>query len=142
MAGIYDRALKPVGVLASQLQILGTLYWFGTMNLTELAERLFMDRTTFSRNIRPLERRGLVALRHGSDRRSREVTLTPPGEELFVASSPYWQLAQEVMGALLGDRGFSKLAGGLVKLRAAAAARYRFGRNASSSQTSAREHYE
>ena len=39
-----------------------------------------MDRTTLTRDLKPLEKRGLLTTRHGEDRRTRILELTPEGE--------------------------------------------------------------
>src|SRR5262249_12684267 len=58
----YDAALRPVGLQFSQLSILVAVSVFGDHGgaMGPLADRLAMDRTTLTRNLKPLERAGLV----------------------------------------------------------------------------------
>src|ERR1700728_4392407 len=83
----YDQWLTPVGVRATQYSILARLNRKGPMTVNALAAELVMDRTTLGRNIRPLQRDGLVAIGPGeTDRRSKELRLTHCGEERFAAA--------------------------------------------------------
>src|ERR1700680_1389219 len=68
----YDQFLTPTGLRATQYSILARLNRKGPMTINALAAELVMDRTTLGRNIRPLQRDGLVAVEPGqSDRRSK-----------------------------------------------------------------------
>src|ERR1700732_3853608 len=70
----YDQYLAPVGLRTTQFSILAKLKRLGPMTINALAGELVMDRTTLGRNIRPLQREGLLAVAPGqSDRRSKEL---------------------------------------------------------------------
>jgi len=53
-----------------------------------------MDRTTLGRNLEPLQREKLVALRPGKDKRQREIHLTAKGAAAIDKALPLWQRAQ------------------------------------------------
>lgn len=92
----YDEALRPAGLRTTQLAVLSAVALAnGMLMLTELARALGMDRTTLSRNLRPLERRGLVALSGEGYRRARTVELTDTGEQVLAEALPLWRNAQE-----------------------------------------------
>jgi DNA-binding MarR family transcriptional regulator len=56
-----------------------------------LAAFLAMDRTTLTAALKPLERRGLVAVtQNPRDRRSRMITLSSSGRELLARAVPIW----------------------------------------------------
>ena len=74
----------------------------GTAPVTALAQRMAMDRTTLTRNLKPLERMGLVTLAPGPDRRTRTVRLTDPGRDAVRRAAPRWREAQAVMADALG----------------------------------------
>ena len=77
---LYDRYLAQAGLRTSQYGILARLKRLGPMTINELAAELVMDRTTLGRNIRPLERDGLITITPGrSDRRIKELRLTERG---------------------------------------------------------------
>jgi len=99
----YDAALAPFGLRVSQFGILARLLWHGPRSIQALAAELVMDRTTLGRNIRPLERDGLLcAIADPADRRSRLLSLTPRGAELVAAARPAWTTAQAEFEARYG----------------------------------------
>jgi len=99
----YDQLLAPAGLRATQYAILGRLGRDGPMTINELAAALVMDRTTLGRNLLPLERDGLVAVGPGqSDRRRREVRLSPAGEERWMTARQGWAEAQQRFDAVYG----------------------------------------
>ncbi len=98
----YDRALKPAGLKLTQYSVLANLVLHGGMSITALAERLAMDRTTMSRNLRPLERSGWVVVRDGPDRRSRSVSITGAGRGVYERAQPLWRAAERTFRRSLG----------------------------------------
>jgi DNA-binding MarR family transcriptional regulator len=63
--------------------------------MNELSEYLVMDRSTLGHNLRPLLRRGWVALQpDAEDGRTRRVILTAKGARKFADSKKYWLKAQ------------------------------------------------
>src|SRR3981189_3587925 len=73
--------------------------------LSELAQQLFTDRTTLTRNLRPLADAGLVKVGDGADARSKAVRVTAKGRSAFQAARPLWKEAQARLRAQAGDRG-------------------------------------
>jgi DNA-binding MarR family transcriptional regulator len=91
----YDQFISPLGLRATQYSILARLARKGAMTINALAAELVMDRTTLGRNIRPLQRDGLIAVGPGkTDRRSKELTLTSAGIKRFQAAQKGWTKAQ------------------------------------------------
>jgi len=102
---LYDEFLEPSGLLATQFLLLGAVGTSGSIAVTPLAEQLAMDPTTLARNLKPLERDGLVEISKGSDRRTRVVRLTERGQEALVKAFPLWEQAQAyVIGQIGADR--------------------------------------
>jgi DNA-binding MarR family transcriptional regulator len=100
----YDAALKPLDLKVSQLCVLAAAQKSaGSMTIVDLAETLGMDRSTLSRNLDPLERRGLVALGPEERHRARRVAITAPGEALLTAAYPIWAAAQAGAAAMAAD---------------------------------------
>ena len=54
----FDEILKPSGLLITQFTILVAIAMAKSGTINELAERLVMDRTTLTRNLKPMEREG------------------------------------------------------------------------------------
>ncbi len=112
---LYDEALKPAGVRATQFPVLATLGSAGPISINRLADRIVMDRTTLTRNLKPLERDGLIAVRPGDDLRVREVSLTAKGRKTLDRAYPLWERVQARLRRQLGDSRVNQL---LVDLRA------------------------
>lgn len=87
----YDNALRPAGLRLTQYSVLANVAQDGGLSITELAERLATDRTTLTRNLRPMERAGWIAIAAGADRRRRAVDITKAGRKIFERALPLWQ---------------------------------------------------
>lgn len=99
---LYDEVLRPSGLRATQFTLLVALERSGAPPMTRLAEAVGMDRTTLTRNLRPLVRRGLARTRPGRDSRVREVELTDRGRAALSEAIPLWERAQGRVAAALG----------------------------------------
>jgi len=107
----YDAALQPSGLKATQFTVLATLASMddGSAPLTRLADKLVMDRTTLTRNLKPLVRDGLIDIVQESDQRVRNVTLTANGKASFEEAQPRWERVQSAMVEKLGSERWSGL---------------------------------
>ena len=94
LTAFYDQVIAPTGLRATQGTLLVALARAGDIPVTRLAGILGMDRTTLTRNLEPLERDGLVALRPGEDRRVRLAGITEKGRKALAAAMPLWREAQ------------------------------------------------
>jgi DNA-binding MarR family transcriptional regulator len=90
----YDRALRPSGLRATQFTLLTMLGVGGPLPLSRVADRLGMERTTLTRNLKPLIDAGLIGIEHGDDRRVRTIFITAKGHRAAVAALPDWRRAQ------------------------------------------------
>ncbi|WP_119418670.1 MarR family winged helix-turn-helix transcriptional regulator [Desertibaculum subflavum] len=90
----YDRYLEPSGLKVTQYSLLGNIRASEQISITELAEALGMDRTTLTRNLKPLLDQGLVTVSEGADRRTRAIEVTPEGDAAFKRAVPRWKEAQ------------------------------------------------
>ncbi len=99
---IYEAALEPSGLKVTQLPILGAAAVEGPLTMSALAKHLLMDRTTLTRNLKPLERAGLVQIEPGVDRRARLVSITDTGREALAQALPLRQAAQDSLVEALG----------------------------------------
>jgi DNA-binding MarR family transcriptional regulator len=100
----YDRNLADTGLRTTQYSILAKLSRVGPLTIGALAEAMVMDRTTLGRNIRPLERDGLIAIAPGSkDKRSRELSLTEAGSRRMAQARDAWARSQERFEAFFGQ---------------------------------------
>jgi DNA-binding MarR family transcriptional regulator len=101
----YDGLFAQTGDLhlrVSQCTILVVLYLTGPQTINALAEKLALDRTTLTRNLKPLAQDGLLTIASGNDQRTRVVMLTAQGEEALLRVLPLWEEAQAHMIAGMG----------------------------------------
>jgi DNA-binding MarR family transcriptional regulator len=115
----YDKRLRPHGLRVTQFTILANLMLRGPTALSELAQKMGLERTTLTRNLALLETRGWVTIRPGdSDSRTRIISVTETGRSLVHAAYPDWAKAQEQASGLIGDMGvraLHKLAGTAIR---------------------------
>ena len=112
----YEEALKPGDLKATQFSLLAYLALDPAASFADITEHMAMDQSTLTRNLRPLERRGLVAVRPGADRRTRSITLTAKGRRLYEEVLPLWQQVQSRVVDRLGRSGWSDLRSALDRL--------------------------
>src|SRR5919199_1368832 len=108
---LFDATLAPSGLKATQFTLLVTSRLSGEATINELAERMAMDRTTLSRNLKPLVRQGLLDVSPGRDGRTRLVRISPEGERALEKAYPMWRAAQEEMLGVLGEERYEALLG-------------------------------
>ncbi len=103
MSQIYDQQLEAAGLTITQYGLLGHLKSFDGIGIGALAEKLVMDPTTLTRNIRPLERLGFVVQAPDpNDKRSRSLHLTDKGRDAYAEARPAWAKAQRQIEQALG----------------------------------------
>jgi DNA-binding MarR family transcriptional regulator len=110
LSQIYDHSLEAAGMTVTQYGLLGHLARFDGIGIGALAEKLIMDPTTLTRNLRPLERQGFVAMKPDRrDKRSRCLHLTASGRAAFESAKPAWVRAQRNIEQALGGAETSAL---------------------------------
>jgi len=117
---VYDDALRPVGLRATQLAVLVAVGIEGAVSITALAKLMGMDRSTLTRNLRPLEREGLVAVGLEGWRRSRTLEITNNGRTRLREALPHWKRAQDTLRRKLGDQNWTRVHDDLDQLISAA----------------------
>ncbi|MGG7606168.1 MarR family winged helix-turn-helix transcriptional regulator [Massilia sp. BKSP1R2A-1] len=106
LTSFYDQMLSGSGLRVTQFAILSRLR-ARPATVSRLAQGMVMDRTTLARNLQPLVRAELVAVRPSdTDRRERVVELTAAGRAKVEEILPAWRRAQarfdEQFGAAQG----------------------------------------
>ena len=99
---LYDKALAPSGLKVTMFRLLRRIESHPNASISSLAELVGLDRSTLGRNLKVLERQGLLALPSGKDARARRVALTPAGKTALARAVPLWAQAQTEMKVLLG----------------------------------------
>jgi DNA-binding MarR family transcriptional regulator len=105
VTNFYDAALKPCGLKVTQMTLLTAIRVLEPVTMKRLAKAIVMDRTTLSRNVALLNKKGMIDIEPGDDLRTRKLTLTEHGHIALVAAFPLWQKAQgETIKELGEDR--------------------------------------
>ncbi len=92
--------MRGTGVRTTQFNVLATLVQTGPTAATRLAAFLGLERTTLTRNLRPLVRDGLVRFEDDPDKRVHRIAITPKGEETARTAFPLWKKAQDAALAM------------------------------------------
>ena len=103
LTGIYDDALRPIGLTSGQLNVLVVLAKRGPVSPAAVALRLNMDKSTVSRNIERMRARGWLTAS------SNELAISAEGRRTLARALPAWRDAQKRTRALLGRRGSQSL---------------------------------
>jgi DNA-binding MarR family transcriptional regulator len=105
----YDDQLRTTGLRATQANVLATIAAKGELTISALSDELGMDRTTLTRNLRPLEQRKLVAISPEGRHRARLVRLSSTGVAALGAIAAQWEKAQSALERSLGEAGVASV---------------------------------
>ena len=109
---LYDQALAPAGLTVTQFSVIGHARrrdGAAAPTVSELAQALAADRTTLTRNLKPLVDKGFLKVGSGADARSKAVCVTSEGETVYQAARPMWKLAQARVRDLAGAAQLNQL---------------------------------
>ncbi len=94
VTGIYDRALRPTGLKASQLGILVVAAKMGIADPGKVCAFLQLDPSTLSRNVAAMRARGWLETVEGEDARRQPFRLNARGRKLLARAIPAWEQGQ------------------------------------------------
>lgn len=106
----YEASFRGTGLRATQFTLLATLAQTGPQPLSVLATMLGLERTTLTRNLGPLEKKGFVRAVADSDQRIRRIAITKQGEAAALAALDAWKQAQSSVDEVLRRTGIQGLA--------------------------------
>lgn len=98
---VYDRHLAAAELSLNAYSILRRSSQ--PRPLGELADALGMDRTTLTRNLKPLLEAGLLSAVPGVDSRQRQVQISSTGKRRLQKAFPLWQHAQQEVETRFGS---------------------------------------
>jgi len=110
---LFDDRMQPTGLRGTQFTLLSAISETGTIAISQLSRVLIMDRTTLTRNLKPLETKRLVKIVPGLDRRTRTLTLTDKGCKTLEKALPFWRQAQSEVIERLTYKSWKELLGHL-----------------------------
>ncbi len=119
ITSVYDDALRPHGIKASQVNILVAVSAFGPVKHADVCRVLHLDPSTLSRNVERMKNRGWLETIPGKDGRTHLLRTLPEGLAIIQRMYPDWRRAQEKAASILGEKGVetvSEVAGGLLGL--------------------------
>ena len=112
----FDAEVRRQGMRPTQTPILGALKAKSGWSMAELSEWLGMERTTLLRNLRPLQRDGLVRAKGGGGGGHVELEITEKGRAALDKTLPAWRAAQDKVVAILGKARWSTIIGDLQRV--------------------------
>jgi len=115
---IYNQALRPYGLMVSQMNILVAVSCLGEARQQEVCQALHLEKSTLSRDVGRMRSQGWLEEVPGEDGRTALLRITPAGKRLLEKATPAWQRAQEEATALLGERQVATLSRAAAMLRA------------------------
>jgi DNA-binding MarR family transcriptional regulator len=106
---LYDNAFKSSGLLSTQFNVLQAIHNIDSMRISDLANKLGMDRTTLTRNLSVLERQGFIKISQGKDHRARIVTTTQKGRNAVTKTISLWNEVQHKVKDQMGESSWREL---------------------------------
>lgn len=106
---LYDDAMRPLGITASQYTLLAQLASRDGITAVEIGHELDIEKSTLSRNLKRLLALGLIIMDPPAGRRGRGLHLTPKGSGVLKEAYPVWQAAQSRSVAVMGVETRAKL---------------------------------
>lgn len=105
----YAESLGEIGLEPTQYSLLVACALAEGATVGRLAEIFLMDRSALARNLAVMEKRGLLRVTPGEDRRTRKVALTDSGKAMLAAALPRWREAQARAEAAFGAERLARL---------------------------------
>src|SRR5215216_5038390 len=88
---LYDDALRPIGLRATQFTLLQALSLTGEVSQGELGQMLAIDSTTLTRTLEIISGHGWIQESRGEDRRERLLRLSKSGQRKLDRALPIWE---------------------------------------------------
>lgn len=99
---VYDDAMRPLGITASQYTLLAQLAARDSITAVEIGHELDIEKSTLSRNLKRLLALGHINMDPPAGRRGRGLHLTPKGQAILKDAFPIWQDAQKRTVSAIG----------------------------------------
>jgi DNA-binding MarR family transcriptional regulator len=100
----FEAAAKETGLTAPQFTTLALLDGFGEASVTQIAGKMGTDRTTMTRNLEVLARKGWIAEVASEDGRQHVWSLSDAGRRHLETAMPVWQAFQAGLVDQIGEK--------------------------------------
>src|SRR5580765_2302157 len=87
---VYAEAMRGAPIRGPQFSLMMIIAHKESPTISQLAECMGADRTTMTRNLEQLVKRGLIRIAQGKDLRSKAVVLEPKGKAALERSVSHW----------------------------------------------------
>lgn len=111
-----EEAAKATGVTAPQFTTLSLIGGFGELTVSQIADRMGTDRTTLTRNLAVMARKGWIVEAEAEDKRLSVWRLSDEGRETLAAALPIWRTFQAGLVDRIGPETATTLLTTLTKL--------------------------
>jgi DNA-binding MarR family transcriptional regulator len=119
---VYDDAMRPLGITASQFTLLTQLAQQDGITAVEIGHALDIEKSTLSRNLKRLLKDGHITMDPPAGRRGRGLHLTAKGAQVIQHGYPVWRDAQMRTIGVMGPESRSTLDAFLTQAERLAAA--------------------
>jgi DNA-binding MarR family transcriptional regulator len=103
LTALYEEELRPLGLKASQMNVMTAVAANGEERLSTLADQIALEPSSLSRVLDVMRRNGWVeTVTDPEDERARLVRMTDAGNALYAEAAPLWRKAQTRARKLLG----------------------------------------
>ena len=103
VTSLYEEALRPLDLRASQFTILQSLSLAGELTQGALGEMLAMDTTTLTRTLGIMVQHDWIVRQPGEDRREWRIQLSKAGKMQLKRALPEWRKVQTRLRIQLGN---------------------------------------
>jgi len=100
---IYDEAFRELGIKGTQFSLLVAIKIGAPESISSFAEQMGLERTTLTRNLQLLEKKGFIEIGAEGYRRARSIHLLPKGQATLDKAIPEWQKAQSYVEEKFGS---------------------------------------
>jgi DNA-binding MarR family transcriptional regulator len=100
---MFDSVMREVDLTGTQFTLLVAIGSAQFDSISELGDRLYIEKSTLSRNLRPLEKAGLIERDISKPGRAISLVLTPSGHQRLLKAYPLWQDMQANIENTLGS---------------------------------------
>jgi DNA-binding MarR family transcriptional regulator len=112
--------MRPAPLRGPQFTLMMMIARRQSPTISELAREIGADRTTMTRNLEKLQKRGFIRITHGKNLRTKAVEIAPKGTTALERSISYWQQAQSKVLKKLGQERWTRMLADLSALCALA----------------------
>jgi DNA-binding MarR family transcriptional regulator len=106
---VFIREMRPAPVRGPQFSLMMMIAKRQSPTISELARDIGADRTTMTRNLEQLQKKGFIEITQGKNLRTKAVRIGPRGHAALERSIAYWQKAQNKVLKTLGQDRWARM---------------------------------